>query len=200
MSLICALHASRSGRAPLGHNRRISRQNADETVKESAMDESRFWKLVDGARAQAGVNEGARPSMLRTALADLPAIEIQAFQRLYDGAIARANHWDLFGAACLMNGGCSDDGFRYFRDWLISEGRETYERALADPDSLADFAPRDVFELESFGYAAMEAYAEHSDRELERDFSDELAVPEGREWDTDELPRLFPRLAARYGH
>jgi hypothetical protein len=163
------------------------------------MDESGFWQLVDAAHARAGDNEGARPPALRAALATLPATEIQAFQRIYDRVIARANRWDLYGAAYLMNiGGCSDDGFRYFRDWLISEGRDTYQRALAEPDTLADFPPRDFFELESFGYAALEAYAEHSDKELERDFSDELSMPEGREWDVDELPALLPQLAAKY--
>lgn len=162
------------------------------------MDESRFWRLVDAAKAQAGASEHARPPALRAALADLPAAEIQAFQRVYDGMIARANRWDLWGAAYLMNGGCSDDGFRYFRDWLISEGRAIFEAALADPDSLAELPAQDEFELESFGYAALDAYAEHTDLELERDFSDELTLPEGREWEPDELPDMFPQLAARY--
>ena len=162
------------------------------------MDDSRFWMLVDAARSRAGANEQARPPALRAALAALPADEIQAFQRVYDRMIARANRWDLVGAAYLMNGGCSDDGFRYFRDWLISEGRATYEQALADPDSLAELPVQDCFELESFGYAALDAYAEHTDKELERDFADELAMPEGHEWDADELPAMFPRLAAKY--
>lgn len=164
------------------------------------MDESRFWMLVDAAKSQAGDNEGARPSRLRTALAALPATEIQAFQRLYDGVIARAHRWDLWGAAYLMNGGCGDDGFRYFRDWLISEGRDVYQHALADPDTLADLPVREDAELEAFGYAALEAYAEHTDKPLERDASDELTAPEGREWDEDALPTLLPRLAARYGY
>jgi hypothetical protein len=167
--------------------------------KETVMDESHFWRLIDAAKFQAGVNEGARPSMLRTALAALSATEIQAFQRMYDLALARANRWDLWGAAYLMNGGCSDDGFRYFRDWLISEGRDTYQHALADPDSLADFPVRDDAELEAFGYAAPEAYAEHTDKELERDFAGE-GEPEGRAWIEDDLPTLLPRLAAHYGN
>jgi len=162
------------------------------------MDDSRFWMLIDAARAQAGASEQARPPALRAALAALPAEEIQAFQRAYDRMIARANRWDLWGAAYLMNGGCSDDGFRYFRDWLISEGKASYEQALADPDSLAELPVRDSFELESFGYAALDAYGEHTDRELVRDFSDELAMPEGHEWEEDELPGMLPRLAAKY--
>jgi len=162
------------------------------------MDDSRFWRLIEAARAQAGASEQARPPALLAALAALPADEIQAFQRVYDRMIARANRWDLWGAAWLMNGGCSDDGFRYFRDWLISEGKARYEQALADPDSLAELPLRDEAELETFGYAAADAYAEHTDAELERDWSDEGALPEGREWHEDELAAMLPRLAARY--
>jgi hypothetical protein len=36
-----------------------------------------------------------------------------------------------------MNGGCSDDGFEYFRAWLLAQGRDTFEKALEDPDTLA---------------------------------------------------------------
>lgn len=41
-------------------------------------------------------------------------------------------------AAYLINGGCSDDGFEYFRGWLLTQGREVFERAVALPDTLAD--------------------------------------------------------------
>ena len=38
----------------------------------------------------------------------------------------------LWDAAYLINGGCSDDGFDYFRGWLVDQGRETFERCLAE--------------------------------------------------------------------
>jgi len=44
---------------------------------------------------------------------------------------------DLWGAAYLINGGCSDDAFEYFRGWLIVQGRGTYERIVADPPILS---------------------------------------------------------------
>ncbi|OSP39974.1 hypothetical protein B7767_28795 [Streptomyces sp. 13-12-16] len=44
----------------------------------------------------------------------------------------------LWAAAYVINGGCSDDGFDYFRGWLIAQGRETFERVVADPDALAE--------------------------------------------------------------
>lgn len=97
-----------------------------------------------------------------------------------------------------MNGGCSDDGFKYFRDWLISEGQEVYESAVAEPDSLVSFAKRDYFELEHYGYSALHAFSLFGAGELERDFSLEIAVPTGVEWKEDDLPKLFPMLAAKY--
>jgi hypothetical protein len=52
--------------------------------------------------------------------------------------MAESYRWDLWGAAYLINGGCSDDGFDYFRGWLLSQGRAIWQATLADPDSLAD--------------------------------------------------------------
>jgi hypothetical protein len=46
----------------------------------------------------------------------------------------------LWAAAYVINGGCSDDGFDYFRGWLMLQGREAFGQAVADPDSLADLA------------------------------------------------------------
>ena len=48
----------------------------------------------------------------------------------------RAYRQELWGAAYLINGGCSDDGFVYFLGWLIAQGRDVYQAALPDPDSL----------------------------------------------------------------
>mgnify|MGYP000081487486 FL=1 len=38
----------------------------------------------------------------------------------------------------MVLGGCSDDGFDYFRFWLISRGRKIFDKALEDVDSLCD--------------------------------------------------------------
>lgn len=42
------------------------------------------------------------------------------------------------GSADVVHGGASDDGFEYFRCWLISRGRVVYERVLNIPDDLAE--------------------------------------------------------------
>lgn len=42
------------------------------------------------------------------------------------------------GRRLVINGGCSNDGFDYFRGWLIVQDREVFEHVVADPDALAD--------------------------------------------------------------
>jgi hypothetical protein len=164
------------------------------------MNETAFWQVVETAKQEAGGDRDQRPGALERLLAPLSLDEIQAFQHLYDAQLIKAHQWHLWGAASVMNGGCSDDGFRYFRDWLISEGRSRFEAALEDPDSLADVPKSEWFDLELFGYAALKAFEQQGGGELERNFHDvEFAEPKGREWESHELPTLFPRLTKIYG-
>jgi hypothetical protein len=163
------------------------------------MDINRFWSIVDRVHGRAGDDLDERISLLKEELSELELEDLAAFQRHYDAQIARANRWDLWGAAYVINGGCSDDGFRYFRDWLISEGRATFEAALVAPESLADLPKAAAAENELFGYAALEVHEAKGGREIERDMSGELGDPAGESWDEDDLPELFPRLSKKYG-
>lgn len=163
------------------------------------MQEQAFWDIVAKARQAAGADVEARVEALRSELEPLSTASIQAFQGKYDEMIHRANRWDLWGAAYLMNGGCSDDGFRYFCHWLISEGRVVFDAALADPDSLVEVPRMEYFDLELYAYVALEVFEAKGAGELERDFSIELAEPAGARWTEEQLPSLLPRLAAVYG-
>ncbi len=163
------------------------------------MDDEQFWAFIGAAHDAAGDDVEDRVTGLEQVLLNHHPDEVLEFQHKYDELLARAFRWDLWGAAFLMNGGCSDDGFRYFRDWLVSAGEAVYEAALADPDSLADVDQDEEFELESFGYVAAEVYEQMTDTEMPRGRSVEPATPAGKEWHEDELPQLFPRLGKKYG-
>ena len=167
-------------------------------TKSQPMDENQFWTLVDEAKARSAAQLDQRPAALEAVLSTLPIESIQAFQRRYEQLLIKANSWKLWAAAYIMNGGCSDDGFRYFRDWLISEGKALFERAIEDPDSLSAVPRREYFDLESFGYAALRAFEKKGGGELERDFQVEMAQPTGEEWQEGDLPTLLPKLSAKY--
>ncbi|MFJ3909701.1 uncharacterized protein DUF4240 [Streptomyces sp. 2132.2] len=100
------------------------------------MDKQTFWKLIDAARTDAGPDQvAARASEL---LARCPEAEIAAAQQVLWDLLAESYRSPLWAAAYVINGGCSDDGFDYFRGWLLTQGEAAFARALADPDSLAD--------------------------------------------------------------
>ena len=162
------------------------------------MDIKRFWEIVDAAKKTAAPDTDGRVDALKHLLSTESLEELQSFQSHYDAQIRRSYRWDLWGAAYLINGGASDDGFRYFRDWLISEGRVVFEAALQSPDSLADLPRIDLAELELFGYVALQVYEARGGGELDRDFSTEHAAPQGEQWSEDELAELLPRLARKY--
>lgn len=101
------------------------------------MTEPEFWAHVAAARPRR-YDADAHAEALTARLAKLAEPDILDFVHHWDAASARAYRRDLWGAAYLVNGGCSDDGFQYFRWWLILQGREVFDAALADPDTLAE--------------------------------------------------------------
>jgi hypothetical protein len=106
----------------------------------SGMDTEGFWQLLDRARTEAGEDGEAVATRAAELLAQRPAAEIIAAHGVLREQMARSYVAQLWAAGYVINGGCSDDGFEYFRGWLIIRGREVFERALIDPDSLAELS------------------------------------------------------------
>src|SRR5829696_4999364 len=101
------------------------------------MNERAFWKLFSDTRTKSDDDTGRQAGLLEERLGRLPARDIADFQRIRHRLDKRAYTWDLWGAAYVIEDGCSDDCFRDFRSYLIALGRAAYEAALKDPDSLA---------------------------------------------------------------
>ena len=92
-------------------------------------------------------------------LVQLPTLKLSAWQDLQYAYMVLACTRKLFGAAVLINGGSSDDRFLDFTAWLVMQGKNVYESALAAPDSLARLdLPFDAAEWELCGYIADHAY------------------------------------------
>jgi len=163
------------------------------------MDRAAFWDTIERSTALAADDE-ERAAALEAALRAQPAHMLQEFAEEQARLMRESHSWLLWGAAYVINGGCSDDGFDYFRGWLLLRGREVWERALADPDSLADVpATRGDVECEDVLYAVGKAYREVTGSDLGFATATVEAEPAGQEWDEDDLPRLLPRLWARFG-
>lgn len=165
------------------------------------MEKVDFWRLIESAKVAGGADCEGQTEALVTRLERLPADEIVAFDQIFSTLHAEAFRWDLWGAAYVINGGCSDDGFFYFRSWLIGQGRSVYENALDDPETLADsdVEPEEA-ECEELGYAAARAYEAKTGTKLPTaDRANDPQEPFGQQWDEDDLESLFPLLYDRYG-
>jgi hypothetical protein len=126
------------------------------------MDETEFWELVDATREGAEGDPDEQADLLIERLIQLDPDSVLDFARHFEYRYNRAYRWDLWGAAWVLLDGASDDAFDFFRCWLIGQGREVFEGAVHDPDSLADLVDDFDDEIdgdgEELGYAADEAY------------------------------------------
>ncbi|MGK5742277.1 DUF4240 domain-containing protein [Micromonospora sp. URMC 103] len=167
-----------------------------------------FWQLIDQARAGGGGEAQAVAARAVALLAERDPAEIVGYAHHQRRVLAASHTVDLWGAAYLINGGASDDGFEYFRGWLMAQGRAVFAKAVADPDSLAELPQvraaalsGEEFESEDMLAVPWEAYRRATATDLPAD-RDPVATPDLNDfWDFDdeeEARRRLPRLAALF--
>src|SRR5215203_4472870 len=100
------------------------------------MDHLQFWRLIEAARAESGGDCRRQVILLTEILTELPEQDIVRFEQILGEHMAFSHNWDLWAAAFIINGGCSDDCFDYFRGWLIGQGAAVFYSAFRDPESL----------------------------------------------------------------
>jgi hypothetical protein len=168
---------------------------------EGALTIDQFWELIEAAHTVAQGNPNTKEAALRRAIESLSPENIVAFAKHWDECDARAYRWDLWGAAYVIQGGCSDDSFQDSRASLIGQGRARFEAAMADPDSLAeiegDHVARELF-FEGYQYLRWKVYKEKTGEELPQNDADHPADPVGDEWEEDDLAKVCPKLWAKY--
>jgi hypothetical protein len=187
------------------------------------MDKNEFWQLIQDSYQEANWETDKQMEILINKLAIYSEEEILKFQNIYDIYAEKSYKTKLWAAAYVMNGGCSDDGFDYFRGWLISRGKEPYLNSLIDPDSIADLdMPYDdeYFENEEMLGVALRAYNKkiitddiniffkqiskfELDPEEIADIVDEISFGDDidADWDEDNdetLRKLVPKLYEKF--
>jgi hypothetical protein len=178
------------------------------THKPAPMDDNTFWSIVDSAVSPNKAESDYNYDKLENRLRQMSAEEILGFGAAMQRAVNDACDWKLWGAAYLINGGCSDDGFEYFRGWLIAQGSAIYRQALFDPDSLADYiksykgsSPIEDEDLLAAPWMIFKEKTGSGDGyETGVEFVPE---PTGENWDFDDdeqMKRRLPKLAALGPH
>jgi hypothetical protein len=183
------------------------------------MDKSRFWRLIDEARRDANPSDQIAPILIDK-LAAMEIGEIVRWAQIFSMYLRLSYKNKLWAAAYVINGGCSDDGFDYFRSWLIAQGKEVFMRALADPDSLAnvDVGPDEAFYEDMLGVGSAAYFKktgmakrdyrqfravcnEHplSDNDLQNLAADIRYAPDiDVKWEENELAPVVPALYAKF--
>ncbi|MEU9045240.1 MULTISPECIES: DUF4240 domain-containing protein [unclassified Kitasatospora] len=101
------------------------------------METDEFWRLIETARSQAEEG-GTFDQALVGLLAARSKCEVLEYQERFDELHGALYRWDIWAAAYLIGGGCSDDSFIDFRAGVIAQGRAWYERIALNPDVLAE--------------------------------------------------------------
>ncbi len=142
------------------------------------------------------------PQDVHAELAGLTDADLAAFEHHHDAAFHGSYDWGLWAAAYVIDRGCSDDGFDYFRAYLISLGRGAYDAAVADPDSLADLQLADSATWEDWMSPTMAVIHARTGRyAFAGDLDPRFAMPRepsGVGWEENDLPTRLPRLATKY--
>ena len=79
------------------------------------MGEEQFWAIVQTAVDEAGDDEEAYLEVAKRELSKLSLKEMIGFRLRTDKLLYDSYTSEMWCAGYLMNGGCSDDGFEYFR-------------------------------------------------------------------------------------
>ena len=167
------------------------------------MTEAEFWTIVTATNSVSAPEEAA--AELRNKLSDICNQGLADFDKRFSQSMRKAFTWNLWGAAFVMAGCNSEDGFIEFRSWLISRGQSDFEKALASADSIADF--EDIPKLNQLYYPYLDDYdlvagivfEERNNQEL--DFVPSgLLQPKGKRFKDKPkfLKKQYPKLFAKY--
>jgi hypothetical protein len=165
------------------------------------MNEDKFWQIIEESKKATNDSQSAQKTALKKILSALDTAEVLAFDKIFDETLFTSYTWDLWGAAYIINGGCSDDSFEYFRRGLVAAGRDKFKKALQDPESLGDWVEPDELEFEEIKHVIYDVYNEKTKtKDIPNHGLKYPTSPSGEEWseDGDDLENRFPRLWAKF--
>jgi len=161
--------------------------------------ENQFWTVIDQARA--GRSASADPGRLGEILSRFDDDGVLEFGHMFYEKICDLNQWRLWGAGYVIAGGMSDDGFHYFRSWVIGKGKDVFEIAMKNPDKLGPFIDNVDVDNELLEYVAVNILEQRGVEEDPRDRSERRAdsEPAGEPFKEDTVAASFPKLAVLFG-
>jgi hypothetical protein len=175
--------------------------NTKFTASDALMDEDQFWSIIQTAKDNSNGDYEQQQEELANQLRKLTPEQIILFANRFRYFRGQANTWELWGAIYIIHGGCGDDSFNDFREWVIGQGRDFYYNITKDPDSLVEFDTdtMDHIEWEGLGYIPSTVFKEMTGQDMPYPFKENQETT-GKEWaeESDDLKNMLPRLAAKF--
>ncbi|CAM3051780.1 DUF4240 domain-containing protein [Flavobacterium frigoris] len=131
------------------------------------LEEEAYWALIENSLKET-TNQEDQELFLVSEIEKLTPQEMIGFRLRTDQLLYDSYNPELWCAAYIVSGGCSDGGFEYFRCWLISQGKEVFYRVKSNPDALVNevVEGRESYEFEGFWYVAMNAFKNSTGEDL----------------------------------
>jgi len=168
--LFLASCSTENNKKEMGLFDRFKKEKIAVTTK--MIDEDQFWAIIETAKKSSDDLEDFA-QMITANLAQLSTAEIIGFHLREQKLRFDSYTSDLWCAAYIMNGGCSDDCFEYFRCWIIAQGKAVFYSSLKNPDSLVNLysSETEEYDFEDLMYVASEAFEQKTGKDIE-DFID----------------------------
>jgi hypothetical protein len=173
--------------------------NSNFTASDALMDEDQFWIIIQTAKTNANGDFEQQQEELAKELRKLTPDDIILFGNRFRYFRGQANTWELWGAIYIIHGGCGDDSFGDFREWVIGQGKEFYYQTIKEPETLVEVDTDKIEEVEweGLGYVPSAVFEELTGQDMPYLFQ-EKSETTGTEWSEQDLKQLFPRLASKY--
>lgn len=118
-----------------------------------------FWEIIHESIRLSAADKNLQRKKLIELLQKESEENLKIFEAIFFGYEDDAYRDDIWDVVSYIHGGCGDDGFMDFRDFLISCGRDVYNSVLENPDNILDHTVLFEYKEMHFDLCPMEAYA-----------------------------------------
>lgn len=173
------------------------------------LDEDLYWKIIDKSLKSTS-DQDEQEQFLIKEISNLTPKQMIGFRLRTDKLLYDTYNSEMWCAGYIMNGGCSDDSFEYFRNWVISRGKDVYYKAKQNPDELITEVVEgaEFYDFEGFWYVALQAFEQKTAKDLYEYIDyDNFKTSEGNypqfefTWQEDNVESqrtICPRLFAKF--
>ncbi|MFA9191678.1 DUF4240 domain-containing protein [Flavobacterium sp. FZUC8N2.13] len=130
------------------------------------LDEENFWAIIEKS-IQETTNQEDQEIFLISEIEKLSPKEMVGFRLRTDKLLFDSYTSDLWCANYIISNGVAEDGFDYFRCWLVSRGKEAYYKVKENPDYLVNLVENEpqVYDFEGFWHVGLSAFKNRTDKE-----------------------------------